>query len=92
MASDRSTWQVSRCRRPVEACAPCWPATFRPRHYRYRLEGELSAWKLELEPLDKGAAAAVGASISRIESAVVANRDQEARAPDQFRLSPGPAQ
>jgi hypothetical protein len=56
------------------------------------LEGELSAWKLELEPLDKGAAAAVGASISRIESAVVANRDQEARAPDQFRLSPGPAQ
>jgi len=29
------------------------------RRYRYRFEGEIGAWKLELEPLDKGAAAAV---------------------------------
>ena len=29
------------------------------RHYRYRFEGEIGAWKLELEPLDKDAAAAV---------------------------------
>ena len=29
------------------------------RRYRYRFEGETGAWKLELEPLDKGAAAAV---------------------------------
>ena len=29
------------------------------RRYKYRFEGEIGAWKLELEPLDKGAAAAV---------------------------------
>ncbi len=29
------------------------------RRYRYRFEGEIGAWKLELEPLDKAAAAAV---------------------------------
>jgi hypothetical protein len=64
------------------------------RHYRYRFEGELSAWKLELEPLDKGAAAAVRridiegskAQLSRI--AVEEVRGDRTH----FVLSPGPAQ
>ena len=53
----RSTWQVSRSpasgRGLRAVLAGDLPGL--ARHYRYRLEGELSAWKLELEPLDKGA-------------------------------------
>jgi hypothetical protein len=64
------------------------------RHYRYRFEGDVGAWKLELEPLDKGAAAAVRridiegskAQLSRI----VIEEAQGDRT--NFALSPGPAQ
>jgi len=64
------------------------------RRYRYRFEGETGAWKLELEPLDKGAAAAVRridiegskAQLSRI-AIEEAQGDRT-----HFVLSPGPAQ
>jgi hypothetical protein len=64
------------------------------RHYRYRFKGDVDAWKLELEPLDKGAAAVVRridieglkAQLSRI-AVEEAQGDRT-----NFVLSPGPAQ
>jgi hypothetical protein len=64
------------------------------RHYRYRFEGELSAWKLELEPIDKGAAAAVrridieGSKMQLSRIAIEEAKGDRTH----FVLSPGPAQ
>jgi hypothetical protein len=64
------------------------------RHYRYRFEGELSAWKLELEPLDKGAAAAVrriDIEGSKVQLSRIAIEEAKGDRTN-FVLSPGPAQ
>lgn len=64
------------------------------RHYRYRFEGELSSWKLELEPLDKGAAAAVrriDIEGSKMQLLRIAIEEAKGDRTD-FVLSPGPAQ
>jgi hypothetical protein len=64
------------------------------RHYRYRFEGELSAWKLELEPLDKGAAAAVrriDIEGSKVQLSRIAIEEAQGDRTN-FVLSPGPAQ